>query len=120
MIDDLFAIQKVPASWQALEADHIYSLVKHWKQRCINPVTIMRYMTIIRRFLPDMNCELNHIDNKSLQLVRTYKRKRSRTTVEATTWQSWVGKEALLPSLLRKTDPLMLKIVDPLNAQVML
>ena len=88
MIDDLYAIQKVPASWQALEAEHIYSLVNHWKQRRINPVTIMRYMTIIRRFLPDMNCELNHIDNKSLQLVRIYKRKRSRKTVEATIWQS--------------------------------
>lgn len=88
MIDDLYAIQKVPPSWQTLEADHIHSLVNHWKQRRINPVTIMRYMTIIRRFLPDMDCKLDHIDNKSLQLVRIYKHKGSKKTVEANIWQS--------------------------------
>ena len=89
VIDDLYAIQKVPPSWQAMETEHVHGLVNHWKKRRINPVTIMRYMTIIRRFLTQIDCPpLTHIDNKSLQLVRIYKRKRSRKAVEANIWQS--------------------------------
>jgi hypothetical protein len=88
MIDDLFAIHLVPPSWQAMDANHIHRLVHHWKQRRINPTTMMRYMTIIRRFLQDINCELAHIDNKSLQLVRIYKRKKSNKIVDETIWQS--------------------------------
>lgn len=88
MIDDLFAIQLVPPSWKAMEANHIHQLVHHWKQRRINPTTIMRYMTIIRQFLLDMDCELTHIDNKSLQLVRIYKRKKIKKNIDETIWQS--------------------------------
>ena len=88
VIDDLYTIQKVPPSWQAMETEHVHCLVKHWKKRRINPVTIMRYMTIIRRFLTQMDCQLTHIDNKSLQLMRIYKRTRRRKVVEANIWQS--------------------------------
>ncbi|MDX2347164.1 MAG: phage integrase N-terminal domain-containing protein [Legionella sp.] len=88
MIHDLYTIQKAPASWQTLKPEHIHSLVNYWKKRRINPATMMRYMTIIRRFLPDMDCHLTKIDNKSLQLVRIYKRKRAIKNIKPVIWRS--------------------------------
>jgi hypothetical protein len=88
MIHDLYVIQKVPPSWQALKTEHIHSLVGYWKKERVNPETMMRYMTIIRRFLPQMDCQLTHIDNKTLQLVRTYKRKRSKKIIDPNIWQT--------------------------------
>lgn len=87
MINDLYAIKQVPPSWQALDSQHIQSLVAYWKKRKTNPATIMRYMTIIRRFLTMVDCDLENIDNKSLQLSRTYKRKR-RIKMTADFWQT--------------------------------
>ena len=88
MIHYLYVTQKVPPSWQALKTEHIHGLVSYWKKQRINPATIMRYMTIIRRFLPDMDCHLTQIDNKSLQLMRIYKRKRTLKNIRADVWQS--------------------------------
>jgi hypothetical protein len=88
MIHDLYVIKKVPPSWAALTADHIHSLVNYWKAQRINPATIMRYMTIIRYFLPVMDCNLINIDNKSLQLVRHDKRKQRKKIIEPNIWQT--------------------------------
>ncbi|MDF1647053.1 MAG: integrase domain-containing protein [Legionellaceae bacterium] len=86
VIHDLYAIKKVPPSWQALTTDHIQNLVGYWKKQHINPTTIMRYMTIIRGFLPYVNCHLEHIDNKSLQLMRRYKH--NKKIIPKNIWQT--------------------------------
>ncbi|STX28469.1 putative integrase [Legionella beliardensis] len=88
MIDDLFAIRQVPPTWQALNTQHITELVSYWKKRKINPVTIMRYMTIIRRFLALCECPVGNIDNKSLNLIRPIKRKKRKLHVKADIWKS--------------------------------
>ena len=87
MINDLYAIKQVPLSWKALDTKHIQSLVEYWKKRKTNPATIMRYMTIIRRFLTMINCDIDNIDNKSLKLTRKYKRKRH-IKMTADLWQT--------------------------------
>jgi hypothetical protein len=33
MIHDLYAIKKIPLSWQALRAEHIHSVVNYWKKK---------------------------------------------------------------------------------------
>ncbi|MCC5792090.1 MAG: integrase [Legionellaceae bacterium] len=71
MIDDLFVIGHVPTSWQTLEKHHLEQLVQHWQKRRINPATIMRYMTTIRKYLVDIGCLIAEIDNQSLQLARS-------------------------------------------------
>ncbi|QDP71545.1 integrase [Legionella israelensis] len=91
MIDDLFVIRQVPPSWQALKPDHIYKLVQYWKKRHINPVTIMRYMTIIRRFLQMSDCQIDKIDNQSLDLTRPKPKKRRKKGIQPDMWQSLVN-----------------------------
>ena len=70
MIDDLYIIGKVPPYWQALETAQIQQLVHHWQKKHRHPVTIMRYMTIIRRYLDDIGCSLAGIDNQGLGINR--------------------------------------------------
>lgn len=87
MIDDLFLIGQVPQSWKALEKHHIEQLVQHWKKNDINPVTIMRYMTTIRKYLANIGCPLADIDNQSLQLFRSKVHKR-KTDIQPDIWES--------------------------------
>lgn len=86
MIDDLFVIGQVPVSWQAVEKHHIEQLVQHWRKRCINPATIMRYMTTIRKYLVNIGSPIADIDNQSLQLVRSKTRKRQ-IDIQPDIWQ---------------------------------
>lgn len=72
MIDDLFIVGIVPSSWKALKAYHIQQLVQHWQKQKIKPATIMRYMTVIRAFLNNIDCPLDGIDNQNLHLTRLY------------------------------------------------
>ena len=88
MIDDLFVIRQVPPSWQALQSEQIHKLVRYWKKQNINPVTIMRYMTIIRRFLQMNDCAIANIDNQSLQLSRPIARKKRKKTLSPDIWKS--------------------------------
>lgn len=70
MIDDLFRIGDVPISWQEMKSEHIKKLIEYWKRSRVKDTTIMRYMTIIRNYLHNINCPISNIDNKSLQLSR--------------------------------------------------
>lgn len=74
MIDDLFCIGNVPKSWIAMKSEHIHLLVDYWRKGSIQDATIMRYMTIIRNYLRDINCPIANIDNQSLQLRRKKKK----------------------------------------------
>ncbi|WP_133138549.1 integrase [Legionella genomosp. 1] len=88
MIDDLFAIRQIPPSWQALQSEQIRQLVLYWKKQNINPVTIMRYMTIICRFLRISNCIVANIDNQSLELSRPKTKKKNTKTIYPDIWKS--------------------------------
>lgn len=88
MIDDLFVIRQVPSSWQVLKEEHVYKLVQYWKKRHINSVTIMRYMTIIRRFLQMSDCQIDKIDNQSLDLTRPKPKRRRKKGISPDMWQS--------------------------------
>jgi hypothetical protein len=83
MIDDLFVIR------QALQSEQIHKLVRHWKKQDINPVTIMRYMTIIRRFLQMSDCSIANIDNQSLGLVRPKARNKRKKIIAPDIWKSF-------------------------------
>ncbi len=74
MIDNLFIVGDVPTSWLNLKAQHIQQLIQHWQQQTMQPDTIMGYMTVIRRFLNSIDCQLAGIDNQSQGLSRQYKR----------------------------------------------
>lgn len=87
MIEDLFIIGDVPARWETLTADHIQKLIKLWLQRKMNPVSIMKYMKVIRDFLLYFDHHLKDIDNQSLGLVRKIQRKK-KTNLTANTWQN--------------------------------
>lgn len=87
MIDDLYTIGEVPSSWKGLQSHHIHHLVAHWKKSKIRASTIMNYMTIIRHYLKSIDCLVANVDNKSLQLRKTKKRKR-KLKIEHDYWQS--------------------------------
>ncbi|VEB35416.1 putative integrase [Legionella sainthelensi] len=71
MIDDLFIIGDTPLQWQAIKLDHIKKLLIHWQKRKIKMATIMRHMSIIRKFLYDLECPVAlEISNQSLGLRR--------------------------------------------------
>lgn len=87
MIDDLFIIGNVPASWKMLKTVHLHQLVLYWQKQKIKPATIMRYMTVIRSFLNNIDCPLAGIDNKSLNLARLY-RSPKRINIQPNLWQT--------------------------------
>ncbi|HAT2147265.1 phage integrase N-terminal domain-containing protein [Legionella pneumophila] len=90
MLNALYALKHTPASWQDLDAQHIHSVVKRWKDKRIKPSTIMRYMTIIRKVLVDLGCQVHYIDNKSLLLSRPKPRKK-RIKISSALWQSLIN-----------------------------
>lgn len=80
MIDDLFVIGEVPSSWHTLKKSHLEKLILLWKRKKIKSLTIMDYMTTIRRFLAAIiGCEIEAIDNKNLGLCREKKIKKSKS-----------------------------------------
>lgn len=79
VVNDLFAIGKVPPKWHALTSVHITELITFWRKRKIKPATIMKYMTVIRWFLKTIEHNLSEIDNQKLGLFRTSKSKRKTT-----------------------------------------
>ena len=87
MIDDLFIVGSVPASWKALKTDHLQQLVQYWQKQKIKTATIMRYMTVIRDFLNNIDCPVAGIDNQSLNLSRLY-RTPKRIIIQPNIWQT--------------------------------
>lgn len=86
MLHELYASKQTPASWHDLESHHIHLLVKRWKEQRIKHSTIMRYMTIIRKVLTDIGCNMHYIDNRSLLLSRPKPRKK-RIKITADFWK---------------------------------
>ena len=70
VINDLFVIKDIPPKWHALNQIQMQKLVVFWQKKHISPITIMKYMTIIRAFMHDSNHDLIGIDNQSLGLSR--------------------------------------------------
>ena len=87
MIDDLFVVGTVPSSWSVLKTAHIQQLVQHWQKQKIQSATIMRYMTVIRAFLNNIDCPLAGIDNQSVHLFRPY-RAPKRINIQSNIWQT--------------------------------
>jgi hypothetical protein len=70
VIHDLFVLNIPPAQWHGLHQSHILTLVAHWKKRGIKSTTIMKYMTVLRYFLQQINHTIESIDNASLGLSK--------------------------------------------------
>lgn len=70
MIQDLFALKCAPLDWKELKLTHVQALIRHWKRKKMSPITMMKYMTVIRYFLNRINQPINGIDNQSLGLKR--------------------------------------------------
>ena len=87
MLHELYATKQPPTSWHNLETQHFHLLVKRWKTQRIKPTTIMRYMTIIRKVLVDLDCHVPYIDNRSLELYIPKPRKK-RIKMSVDFWQS--------------------------------
>ena len=69
MIDDLFIVGDVPPKWQAIKPAHIQKLVEHWQKRKLKTATIIRHLSIIRKFLYEMECPTaNEIFNNNIRL----------------------------------------------------
>ena len=70
VIHDLFKLELLPGKWHGLTQEHICALVLHWKKKKIQPVTMMKYMTVLRYFLTSINHSIPEIDNQTLGIVR--------------------------------------------------
>ena len=77
VVRDLFQIGAVPTKWHALTHDHIQALVLHWKKEKLKTPTIMKYMTVIRGFLKNIEHPIIGIDNQSLGIINTKRRKKT-------------------------------------------
>ncbi|WP_131783790.1 phage integrase N-terminal domain-containing protein [Legionella gresilensis] len=88
MIDDLYTVGDVPPSWNALQSLHIHKLIAYWKRSKLRTGTIMNHMTIVRRYLKSIDCSLTNIDNKSLQLSKSQKRRR-KLKLQHDHWKEW-------------------------------
>lgn len=69
IVRDLYHIECVPAKWHALTHEHIQQLVEHWNLSKLKPSTIMKYMTVFRRFLQKIDHQIHGIDNKNLGII---------------------------------------------------
>ena len=70
MINALFAIGDVPPKWHALQQTHVQKLLTYWQEKKISSATIMKYMTVVRKFLEAIGHYPIGIDNKTLGLSR--------------------------------------------------
>lgn len=89
MIDDLYSIGDVPSSWKNIQSHHIHQLVAHWKKSKIRASTIMNHMTIIRHYLTSIDCPIPNIDNQSLQLSKTIRKRKRKLKIQHDHWHSW-------------------------------
>lgn len=69
IVRDLYHIECVPVKWHALTSADIQRLVAHWKSNQLKPSTIMKYMTVFRRFLQKIDHTIHDIDNQSLEII---------------------------------------------------
>lgn len=76
LIDDLFYLGDVPATWDTLPPERIHKLVALWKKRKIKLATIMNHMVIIREFLRSMDCDTYMLTNQNLGLTKKPKNKK--------------------------------------------
>ena len=72
-VEDLFHIGQVPSSWNKINPEHFHQLVQYWKNSKLQDATIIRHMGIIRRYLQEIGCSVDQIDNLSLHLHRRRK-----------------------------------------------
>jgi hypothetical protein len=86
LIDDLYIIGHVPPTWHALTVEHLQGLVLHWQQSKIKPSTIMKYMTVIRKFLQVIDYKKEIPDNRSLGVKREVTLQKSKS-VSPDIWQ---------------------------------
>lgn len=89
IIDDLYTIGDVPSSWKSIQSHHIHQLVAHWKSSKMRSSTIMNHMTIVRHYLTSIDCLIPNIDNKSLQLSKTTKKRKRKLKIQNNCWHSW-------------------------------
>lgn len=71
VIHDLFHLKGLPDKWHGLNQEHIHALVTFWKKKKIAPTTLMKYMTVIRYFLKNIDHVIAGIDNQTLGIVRS-------------------------------------------------
>ena len=69
IVRDLYHIECVPGKWHALTVEHVQRLVAHWKSNKLKPSTIMKYMTVLRRFLQKIDHTIHGIDNQRLEII---------------------------------------------------
>ena len=81
LIHDLFLIKNIPPKWEALTSEHFHQLMKLWRRHQLQPTTIMKHMTIIRRFLGSFEYEMTQISNQALGLK--YKKKQPKVSIDA-------------------------------------
>lgn len=82
IVDGLFAIRIVPATWYGLQTAHVHALVRYWHKKTLKSSTIMNYLVDLRYFLVLINHPLNSIDNKSLKLVKARNDKKPQLNIE--------------------------------------
>lgn len=76
LINDLFYLGNVPATWDTLPPLHIHKLVALWKKRKTKTSTIVNHMVIIRHFLMSMDYDTSMLTNQSLGLIKKVKNKK--------------------------------------------
>jgi hypothetical protein len=70
VIDDLFIIGHAPQTWEVLTNENFHKLVHYWQRRKIRPATMMKHMTIIRKFLMSLGYEVSALENKRLGIIK--------------------------------------------------
>lgn len=118
MIDDLFIIGEIPHKWQAIKPEHFQKLTFHWQKRKIKTATIIRHMSIIRKFLSEMGCPIaDKISNKNLGLKRNNKLKK-KANIYPGFWQNITNPSAKLLTALQVHFGLTLSEAMRLNPDV--
>ena len=87
MIDDLFTLGEVPARWQRLTPEQVQGLIQLWHKRKINPATMLKHMTVIRRFLEKIGHQGIPLDNKRLGIIRKVALKKN-LSITPDIWQT--------------------------------
>lgn len=85
-IDTLFTVGELPSSWLSIKEEHFKKVILHWRRKKIKSSTMMKHMTIIRKFLIVIGHKELLPNNKSLGLHRTPYKKKS-IKLENHCWQ---------------------------------
>jgi len=86
LTQDVYTLKNTPNDWSSFNNDHLKQLTILWRKKKIKPATMLNHLTIIRKFLNDIDNKQTTLTNRQLNIVRNF-RKKKKIQITQDFWQ---------------------------------